>query len=197
MDITKIVNYQSILCAVIILSLIICICWKNSYFNMLKIIKGYLEVFKDEKYDLFALYFSIGLPGFLTIYVEKYIQLTDDIYEKILLVITILTALFFSVLGIILTIKEIVIRVTTDDKTRNWSATKKEKMNKLTNSVFFVDIFEIMISIIILILTFGNSCLKEKILVIDYFLYYLIFVLLINMLVLLKRFYVIINELTK
>lgn len=100
-------------------------------------------------------------------------------------------------LGIILTIKEIVIRVNPADKTRNWSATKKEKMNKLTNSAFFVDIFEIMISIIILILTFGNSCLKEKVLVIDYLLYYLIFVLLINMLVLLKRFYVIINELTK
>lgn len=69
---------------------------ENSYFNILKIIKRYLEVFKkEEKFDLFALYLSIGLPAFLTLYVEKFIQLTDDTYEKILLVITILTALFF------------------------------------------------------------------------------------------------------
>ena len=187
---------QIILCAIIIISLILCACRKTSYFNILKIVKGYLKIFKDEKgYNFCALYVSLILPLFLMFYVLQYIELTDDIYEKIILVITILTALFFSTLGIILTIKEIVIKIRSEDKGREWSASNKQKVNKLTNSVFYTDMFEIMVSIFILILTFANGCLKEKILIIDAMIFYLIFVLLINMLVLLKRFYVIMHEL--
>ncbi len=189
---------QIILCAIIIISLIICACRNTSYFNILKIIKEYLMVFKEEKgYNLCALYISLILPIFLTTYTAQYIKLTNEIYEKILLVITILTALFFSALGIILTIKEIVLKIGNEKNVRDWSASTKEKVNKLTNSVFYTDMFEIMISIFILILTFVNGCLEEKVLIIDIIIYYLIFVLLINMLVLLKRFYVIIYELCK
>lgn len=171
---------------------------KNSFFYIFKIVKNYFSVFKGENgYNIFAVYISVGLPLLLAIYTGKYIKLTDKIYENIFLVITILTALFFSALGIILTIKEMIIKKSPNGTGREISASVRKKLSNLTDSIFYADLFEILISIFVLILTFINSCLKNKLVFIDFFIYYLVFVLLINMLLLLKRFYVVINELMK
>lgn len=186
---------QIVFIGFIILSLFICICIRVSYFNIFKITKNYISIFKnDGKYDIFAIYMSLVLPMLLALYVKVYIKPGKDNYESILLIITILTALFFSALGIILSIKEKVILISSKSKEQTeCSASKKERLNRLTNSVFYTDMFEIMISILILIFTFINDCL-EQIFIIDLLIYYLIFVLLINMLVLLKRFNIIIDE---
>lgn len=180
------------------ISLVLGLIKKNSFFYILEIIKHYFKIFKNEDgYVKSAIYISIVLPFLLALYTGKYIELTDKIYENIFLVITILTALFFSALGIILTIKETIMKKSANDNGKECSASVRKKLSDLTDSIFYADSFEIIISIFILIITFINSCLKNKLVIIDFFIYYLIFVLLINMLLLIKRFYTAINELMK
>lgn len=172
---------------------VICFLYKLNYFNVLCIAREFIQQFKklDEKYDKGAMFVSFVIPvllGLATILQEKEIDM--NMLNGITLIITVLTALFFTVIGLII---ELRVKVHESNKDAN----EKKKLKDLCNFVFNADMFEILLCIFLLICCFVYMLGIYKTTLMRFLIYFLSYAILINILMLLKRLYVIIRELMK
>ncbi len=179
----------------ILISLLIVFLGNVQHFNFGEIFKNYFDIFRDlnGKINIFAVYFAVIFPLWLALYINDFLPENEVDFETELLIVTILTALFFSMFGIIFSLKD---KLKSDNNQKMKSATEKVRLNKLVDSIFYINMFEITISVLILILCFVNDLLKgERIL--SVLIYYLLFTLLINMFIELKRIHVTMKEIMK
>lgn len=184
-------NIEKNLIIIIGIVCVICFLYKLNYFNILCIAKEFIQQFKreDGKYDIGALFVSFIIPillGLATILREK--ELDTNMLNGITLIITVLTALFFTVIGLIIELK---VKIHESNKNAN----EKKRLKDLCNFVFNADMFEILMCIILLICCFIYMLGIYKTTIISFLIYSLSYAILINILMLLKRLYVIIREL--
>lgn len=186
------ISFSHWMLAMIVISLLAGFVFRVKYFDFFEIIKNYFEIFKDQngKISILAIYIANILPLWIALFLKDFFPEGKVDYETELLIVTILTALFFSVFGIIFSLKD---KLKDKNYLEGKSASEKVILDKLVDSVLYINMFEIVISIFILILCFISSLIEQKE-ILNIINYYLLFVLLINMFILLKRLHVTLKE---
>ncbi len=178
--------------------------WKKRYLDCFGIIKKHLECFKKNgKYSVSSIFLYFGVPLLLAVSLTQIKKLDSDVVNVLTLIISILTSMLFALLTMILDMRKRVI----GDSTYN--ANSASISAKVLKETYYTIMFEILVSISILILCFvelfSNSAMDEslnKMLsdtsnILDSctscVIYYLTFVLLANLFMVLKRIFNVIN----
>lgn len=180
---------------VIALIVIICLWWLfsyMSYFNIFLIIKAYISQYKDDsgKYNIGLLFGAYVIPALIAVCVlmSGSEEITQDAINGITLIITVLTALFFTIIGLVADLK---IKIESSKK----NASEIAILNRLCNFIFEADMFEIAVCILLLIFCFFYMLDITKAVWLQFVIYYLSFLVLVNIFILLKRLYVVLKEL--
>ena len=104
-DYIEIIKNICVICVSILI--ILAMIFRITHFNIWIYIKNYLKIFKkDEKFDCMALSIAFILPLFIALYIQLTKGGCESDYNDILVVVTILSALYFSLLGLIIDIKK-------------------------------------------------------------------------------------------
>ena len=161
---------------------------KNSNFlDIRKVFADHFAIFDNsplQKIVIFIVPFLIPISAISTQ------LLTKDIVNNLNIVLSILISMFFAILSILssFTYKSTDPKTVTDVSLRK----KAEKYNKLLKQTFNAVIFESVLSIVVLILSFAQLFSNDfsetwKLKVISLIVYYLALVIVFNILVVIKR----------
>ncbi|MCI8950050.1 MAG: hypothetical protein HFG49_08415 [Lachnospiraceae bacterium] len=166
------------------------IIFHKDYLSCFSIIKHHMDCFRMEnghisKMSLLLYYF---IPLLLAISLIQIRILDDTVVNLITIIISILTAMFFTLLTLILDMRA---RIRTD---HNYNAGDASLSTKLLKETYYSLMFEILISIAILIMCFVELFAKQYSCCASLIIYYLVFILLLNMFMILKRIYCVINK---
>lgn len=157
--------------------MIICALKKyNNYLDVRKIIKEQLQMFKDNISTFMIIYI---LPILIAIGIVRMKTINTEVIDTVNVVVSILVAMFFSILSIIINFK--------NEKSENYKKILKETNNTI--------IFEILLSVFLLICTFiymfiENVQSKVILYIISFIIYYLSIVVLMNIFIVMKRMYI-------
>lgn len=162
-------------CIIGIISLVLSFVPKiNNFFDIRAILYHHFKIFDGNYLQLFAVYIA---PILFSIWIVIRQTVTKDILEEVNLIITILTSMFFAIIGILSSID-------LKDKT--------SKYKKIVEETFNSTLFEIICCLIALLMSFiiifinnYNHTLSLKIF--STLIYYFIIVIILNVFLLLKR----------
>ena len=161
---------------------------KNSNFlDIRKVFADHVAIFDNSPLQKFVIFI---VPFLLSISAISTQLLTKDIVNNLNIVLSILISMFFAILSILssFTYKSTDPKTVTDVSLRK----KAEKYNKLLKQTFNAVIFESVLSIVVLILSFAQLFSNDfsetwKLKVISLIVYYLALVIVFNILVVIKR----------
>lgn len=161
---------------------------KNSNFlDIRKVFTDHFAIFDNSPLQKFVIFIVPFLLSFSAISTQL---LTKDIVNNLNIVLSILISMFFAILSILssFTYKSTDPKTVTDVSLRK----KAEKYNKLLKQTFNAVIFESVLSIVVLILSFAQLFSNDfsetwKLKVISLIVYYLALVIVFNILVVIKR----------
>lgn len=161
---------------------------KNSNFlDIRKVFADHFAIFDNSPLQKFVIFI---VPFLLSISAISTQLLTKDIVNNLNIVLSILISMFFAILSILssFTYKSTDPKTVTDVSLRK----KAEKYNKLLKQTFNAVIFESVLSIVVLILSFAQLFSNDfsetwKLKVISLIVYYLALVIVFNILVVIKR----------
>ena len=145
----------------------------NNFFDVSFIIKSQYNLFKENKFQM-IIFFVV--PFLLAVGVIKIKYIDKDIINNINIVLSIFISMFFAMLSIL----------------GGMSKSNKEQYNIVLKETFNTIMFECILCIIILILSFTTLFLDSYeptiiLMLISLFIYYLIFVVVLNIFVVIKR----------
>lgn len=165
--------------------------FKIDYINVSEIMKKHINNFRNQKTNKiliipFFIYFI--MPLILAVAISN-IKLADkDIIENITVALSILTSMLFTLLALIIDMKGKI-------ESRNAKdGVKIKKLKVLVRETYYTIMFEIIISVILLVLTFAYMFIGEISLAITILIYYLLFLFILNLLIVLKRIFLIYQE---
>lgn len=197
MDIVKVlikiikfcITPRGLLLLVGIILLIGKIFFHKDYLNCTNIIKMHLNCFENQekKCSKVSLFLYFGVPMLIALSLIQIRVLDDTVVNLLTVIVSILTSLFFTLLTLILDMRK---KVRTDE---NYNANDSNISSKLLKETYFTIMFEILVSIIILILCFVELFAKMYSIFSSLIIYYLTFVLLVNLFMILKRVYTVIK----
>lgn len=161
---------------------------KNSNFlDIRKVFADHFAIFDNSPLQRIVIFI---VPFLLSISAISTQLLTKDIVNNLNIVLSILISMFFAILSILssFTYKSTDPKTVTDVSLRK----KAEKYNKLLKQTFNAVIFESVLSIVVLILSFAQLFSNDfsetwKLKVISLIVYYLALVIVFNILVVIKR----------
>ena len=178
--------WNIIIATIVVIVLFICILKKhNNFINVREVFKEHFKIFNSNKGQYINYYV---LPAVLAFCISEIRTLDINLCQNINIVVSILISMLFAMLGIISSSKKQV----SNNNINLDETNRKNKINKLYYETYNSIIFEIIICIAILfasfIVLFLNG-ISNIILNITFstILYYLIFVVLLNILIVLKR----------
>lgn len=151
---------------------------RNSFFNVTEIIKDHFSIFSECKGQYITFLF---LPSIIAIGLTGKHNLNDDIINTINVIISILAAMFFSILAIIATDRSL-----DSDKEKQTNRNNIILLKQTFNSVML----EIINCVFILIFTtLYNSISNIPYLnrIISFLVYFLLIITLVNIFMILKR----------
>ncbi len=148
----------------------------TNYLNIGKIFKDYISIFSDAKKHLWIFW---GVPVLLSGALVQVTVLTSELAEHLTVFLSILISAFFAMLSILIS----------KDASRQ-TLKLYEQVLKETASTVLLEIVLCMVSLVIsLSIIFFDNSMKQWIqIIISLFEYYLLFAMIINMLILIKRF---------
>ena len=148
----------------------------TNYLNIGKIFKDYISIFSDAKKHLWIFW---GVPVLLSCALVQVTMLTSGLAENLCVFLSILVSAFFAMLSILVS----------KDATKQASKLY-EQVLKETASTVLLEIVLCMVSLIIsLSIIFLDASMTQWVqVIISLFEYYLLFAMLLNMLILIKRF---------
>lgn len=164
---------------------------KNKMFDCKEIVKMHLMCFKKKstgKQSYYAIFIAFVIPATLAVALVMIRRLDDSVINILTIIISILTGMFFTLLTMVLDMKK---KADTDSEI---PAREAKVTGKLLKEVYYSLMFEILISIIILILCFIELFAKQYSVVSSGIIYYLTLVLIFNLLIVLKRVFVVIKN---
>lgn len=156
---------------------------KIRYLDVSNIIKNYFLDFEGRKSKFAAILFIIIFPLLISCQIGQITKLNNDSLNIITLIVSVLTGMFFSLVSVFIDINEKI------DSYNELDSTKYYKLKKLNSQMFHSVMFEILISIFILLVSFFSvlSGVDEISWVDCCLIYYLLFVLIFNLFIVLKR----------
>lgn len=165
--------------------------FRKTYLNCTIIIKKHMDCFKDPRGKLscvsLILYFLV--PYFVAISLVQIRIIDNDVINIVTIIISILTSMLFTMLTLILDMRK---RIMKDE---SYDANKASISVKLLKETYYSIMFEILVSVMILIMCFVEIFSKKFSFFSSVIIYYLTFTLLMNLFMVLKRiFYVIDND---
>ncbi len=161
----------------------------KTYLNCIQIIKKHLECFKDleGKYSIVSISLYFMIPFFIAASLVQIRVIDDDVINIVTVIISILTSMLFTMLTLILDMRK---RILQDDK---YDANKAGISAKLLKETYYSIMFEILISVGILIMCFIEIFSKDYSFISSIIIYYLTFTLLMNLFMVLKRIFNVID----
>ena len=148
----------------------------TNYLNIGKIFKDYISIFSDAKKHLWIFW---GIPVLLSGALVQVTVLTSDLAEHLSVFLSILISAFFAMLSIL-----------ASKDTSKQTLKLYEQVLKETASTVLLEIVLCMVSLVIsLSIIFLDTSITQWIqVIVSLFEYYLLFAMLLNMLILIKRF---------
>lgn len=145
----------------------------NNFFDISGIFKEQFSIFKDCKYQFIVFYL---VPALLSIGIIRIKYIDDKIVNNLNIVLSIFVSMFFAMLSII----------------SSFNSNRKDLFDKLLKETYNSIMFEIILAIFILMLTFTFSFISGVINIsvirgLSFFIYYFTFVMLLNIFIVLKR----------
>lgn len=152
----------------------------NNYLDVRKIIKEQYNILKNNKSILIIIYI---LPIIIAIGIARIKTIDIEIINNVNVVLSILIAMFFSVMSIIINFE--------NGKSVSYKKTLKETNNTI--------MFEILLSVFLLICTFIYMFIEkiENVIIlffISFVIYYLSIVVLINIFMIMKRMHILYDK---
>jgi len=181
--------YKTLLVCLIVL-LICKFIFKIKYMNCFDIIKKHINVFRNSDGKLLIVPFFTynAIPIIIAFSVNRISIINDNIINSITIILSILTAMLFTILVMVIDLK---------NKVENNSDIMNSKLNAmkvLIRETYYTVMFEILICVTMLILSFiylfTNSINKS----VSFIMYSLVFLLIFNLFIVLKRIFKIIEE---
>jgi len=146
----------------------------GNFLNIYGIILSHLSFFKHNKMQFFSIYF---IPIIFSLSISSIHIITRDIFDTLVIILSILISMFFAILSILCTIKP---------------KNNESKYNELLEQSFTSTVFEIILCIILLLISFSAIFVGRGInplidTIVSTIVYYLFFILVLNIFVLIKR----------
>ena len=129
----------------------------KTYLNCIQIIKKHLECFKDleGKYSIVSISLYFMIPFFIAASLVQIRVIDDDVINIVTVIISILTSMLFTMLTLILDMRK---RILQDE---NYDANKAGISVKLLKEIYYSIMFEILLSVGILIMCFVEIFSKK------------------------------------
>jgi hypothetical protein len=184
-------NPNYILIIILIVLLLLKLIFRTNYFSITNIIKKYLIGFKNQKtgkISVIPFCFAFILPIILALVINDIKQIDNGTIEVITIIISILTSMFFTVLTLIIDIKARLKEKQINDASHIYIT------NELIKSIYYSLMFEILICIFILLLCFIGIFTKQLSCLVSLLIYLFSICLIINMFMVLKRVFVVIED---
>lgn len=154
----------------------------TNYLNIKKIFKDYVSIFSNARKHLWLFW---GVPVLLSAALVQVTALTSELAEHLSVFLSILISAFFAMLSILVS-----------KDTSKQTGKLYEQVLKETASTVLLEIVLCMMALIIsLAIIFLPDSIKYGVqIIISVFEYYLVFVMVLNMLILIKRFKALIDN---
>lgn len=175
--------------AVILLLVIGRLIFKMRYASVRMIIFNYISCFRkqDGKLMIVPVIYYFGIPLIIAFIVVKNKRLDDEIINIVTIIVSILTAMLFTLLTVIIDMKSKI------RQNPNYYSLDAHVSNDSLIQTYYTVMFEILLSVIILICCLFNIFVKEYSCLQSLLVYYFVFLLLINLFIILKRIYRVID----
>ena len=186
----KFLKPDIMLLVVIVLCILIGqVVFKLKYASVLEIVSKYMSCFKnrDGKIMIVPIIYYFGIPLLMALITVSSKRLEDAIINIVTIKVSILTAMLFTLLTMIIDMKSKI------QQNNTYYSTDANLSKKALIQTYYTVMFEILLSIVILILCLFNVFVKEYSYVQSFLVYYLVFLLLINLFIILKRIYKVID----
>jgi len=162
--------------------------------NVLDIISKHMNNFRaiDTNKILkvpFFIYFI--LPLLLAIAIGRIKVADTGIVENITVVLSILTSMLFTLLALLIDFKSKVEERSRDDGPR------LIRLKNLIKEIYYTIMFEVIISVVLLLLTFIFMFTNQISFIISIIIYYLLFLFIFNLLIVLNRIFKIYEEILR
>lgn len=160
------------------------------YLDCSAIIKNHYECYKKEngKYKLFPVVLYTIIPVIISFALAQVEGLDGEKINIITIIISILTAMFFTLLALIIDMKEKI------RNNKNYLASDANVSIKLLREVYYSLMFEIFLSILTLLMCFLVMFKDSFGKINTVILYYFLFDILINLFIVLKRIFLVIER---
>ncbi|WP_320961773.1 hypothetical protein [Hungatella effluvii] len=162
----------------------------KEYLNCFEIMTQHLKCFEkgNGKISKVAIFLYFVVPFFISLSLVQIRSIDDTVINILAIIISILTSMFFTLLTLILDMRK---KIKQD---KNYDAGDAQLSTKLLRETYYSIMFEILVSIVILIMCFIDLFAKQYSSFDSLVIYYLVFILLTNLFMILKRVYKVIDR---
>lgn len=159
------------------------------YASVRIIILNYMSCFKkrDGKIMFVPIIYYFGIPLIIALVAVKNKRMDDEIINIITIIVSILTAMLFTLLTMIIDMKSKI------QQNPNYYSMDAHISKCSLIQTYYTVMFEILLSVIILILCLFNIFIKEYSYAQSFLVYYLVFLLIIHLFIILKKIYRVID----
>lgn len=175
----------------VIIVVAFCLLLSRNVFDGTKIIRDYLQLFKmnNGKKNIW-LFFACNIVPFLLGGLFTYLNcINDSVIESIMLIITILTSVFLTLVGVI-------IGLVKDNQESERRADKKQRIMEILIETKSILLCEIFISVIEMLVVFTFAFVSGKLanIICSVLIYSMVIWIFLNLFILLKRVAFLIDE---
>lgn len=160
-----------------------------NYISVMDVVKNHLNCFRSTKGKLLLIptIDYIVLPFFMGVATTKIKEIEDSAINIITIMVSILTAMLFTLLTMVIDMKGKI------KKDPEYYSTEADISKRALLETYYTVMFEILISVVLLILCFFNCFTKEFGRVQSFLIYSLTYMLIINLLMIIKRIFRVID----
>lgn len=160
-----------------------------NYISVMDVVKNHLNCFRSTKGKLLLIptIDYIVLPFFMGIATTKIKEIDDSTINIITIIVSILTAMLFTLLTMVIDMKGKI------KKDPEYYSTEADISKRALLETYYTVMFEILISVVLLILCFFNCFTKEFGSAQSFLIYSLTYMLIINLLMIIKRIFRVID----
>lgn len=162
----------------------------KTYINCLDIIRNHVLCFKMDngRISKMSIFLYFGIPLLLSIALVRIKGVDEDTINIITIIVSILTSMFFTLLTLILDMRSKI------EHNSNYTDTEAMVSKKVLEETYYSIMFEILVSVALLILCFLDIFSSKFSLIESLLMYYMMFILLTNLFMILKRIFKVINN---
>lgn len=179
--------------------LLVCACFllffkfvrKSNYFNIMQIVRMHGDAFRDDSGKINKVQFSIAfiIPAIASGAIATIKIIDAETINILTVIISILTSMFFTLLAMLIDIK-----TRLDEKKGKGDASDHAIMIALIRSLYYAIMFEILVSIILLILCFIAVFTAKFSFMQSFFVYWFSIMIIMNLFMVLKRIFLVIER---